>query len=633
MAERGREALGGIRAGRPGRHGLERAEWRRLFERAGWRRVLGRAGRPGRSLFDRAEWPPGRVAGEVVLAVVLALLAVGSEMLGGEAGPRTAAVVPAVMLLSPLRRALPTTVLVVAGALSGAVDGFTPLLMMTGWSAGRRIPGVWRTVGAFSLAFGLSTVTAVVRSPHEGAVPLLAISLVFFLATVVMPGLAGRYWWQRRELLHTLREHNEQLLREHAMVAGQARLRERQRIAQDMHDSLGHQLSLIAVHTGALEVDRELTGQQREAVGVLREASVAAMRELREVVGILRDGTEAPEQTEDARPAARGVQGVERLVEASRGAGTDVRLERAGEPRPLAPAADHAAYRIAQEGLTNAHKHAPGAPITVALRYEPDSLVVEVANGSPAPVPAPVGGPGQAAGGAAGQAGPPRAVGAAVSGGQGLTGLRERARLIGGMVHAGPSDGGGFRLAGVLPYAAENGSRRPQQEQGPPEPPARGAVRSGPVTAGAPGTRPGEVDWSPPRHPVESGARPGQGSGSGGIAAGCAIAALIVLAVGAVVVWGVVRLVMMLDESMIDPKTYESVRVGQSEAEVREKLPAGESLLTDGLADGAPPRPEGTECLMLMSSESSADWNAEPAYRFCFRDGKLVEKRSYESRS
>ncbi len=89
-------------------------------------------------------------------------------------------------------------------------------------------------------------------------------------------------------------------------------------------------------------------------------------------------------------------------------------------------------YRIVQEGLTNAHKHAPGAPITVELRHEPDSLVVEVANG-----PVPAGAP----------AAPP-----AISGGQGLAGLRERARLVGGMVHSGPAPDGGFRVAGVLPY-------------------------------------------------------------------------------------------------------------------------------------------------------------------------------------
>lgn len=100
----------------------------------------------------------------------------------------------------------------------------------------------------------------------------------------------------------------------------------------------------------------------------------------------------------------------------------------------MAPAAGHTAYRIAQEGLTNAHKHAPGAPITLALRYEPDSLVVEVANG-PAPAAAPD-------------------APAVISGGQGLRGLQERARLIGGMVHTGPTADGGFRIAGMLPYSA-----------------------------------------------------------------------------------------------------------------------------------------------------------------------------------
>lgn len=92
---------------------------------------------------------------------------------------------------------------------------------------------------------------------------------------------------------------------------------------------------------------------------------------------------------------------------------------------------------MVQEGLTNAHKHTPGAPITLDLRYEPDTLVVEVANG-----PASARGPG---------------VPAAVSGGQGLRGLRERARLVGGMVHTGPTADGGFRMAGMLPYGTGDG--------------------------------------------------------------------------------------------------------------------------------------------------------------------------------
>nr|WP_308189708.1 histidine kinase [Streptomyces sp. WAC 00631] len=442
------------------------------------------------------------------------------------------------------------------------------------------------------------------------------------------------------------------------MVVRQARLRERQRIAQDMHDSLGHQLALIAVHTGALEVDRELTGRQREAVGVLREASVAAMHELREAVGILRDGTEGPEPAGEARPAARGVAGVEGLVEASRSAGTPVELVRSGEPRDLPPAAGHAAYRIAQEGLTNAHKHAPGAPITVQLRYEPDSLVVEVANGPaavpaarsvsvPAAVGAAVGGRGGrgdgAAAGAAVRAAVP--VGSEVSGGQGLPGLRERARLVGGMVHAGPVDGGGFRLAGVLPYGPEQGAARKH-------PGSAGEGRSG--AAGVYGTEgaaelhgpggaaglgilpvPGAVSGDPPdpwAYRPQGGSGAVRGSRSGGVATGCGIAVLVLLVVVALLGWGSVTLFRSMEASMITPKAYQSVRVGDSEAEVRKKLPEGRSWMTDGLEEQGPPRPEGSRCLALLSTETSADWHVDPAFRFCFRDGKLVQKRFYDAR-
>ncbi|GAA3483444.1 histidine kinase dimerization/phosphoacceptor domain-containing protein [Streptomyces yanii] len=130
------------------------------------------------------------------------------------------------------------------------------------------------------------------------------------------------------------------------MIVGQARLMERQRIAQDMHDSLGHQLALISVHTGALEVDPELTVRQREAVGVLRGASVHAMHELREVVGILRDDVAGPGRGgEDGQRAARGTAGIEELTEVARAAGSVVELRRTGERRALAAASDDAAYR------------------------------------------------------------------------------------------------------------------------------------------------------------------------------------------------------------------------------------------------------------------------------------------------
>lgn len=343
-------------------------------------------------------------------------------------------------LLSLARRRLPASVLVLTAGLTPFVPGFGPLLLVVGWSSGRYIAGAGRALAAFIAAFVLN-VGGSLLGPWEGD-RLLTIALtatLYYLGTTLAPGLAHRYWTQRRTLLHALQERNAQLLRERTMVVGQARLRERQRIAQDMHDSLGHQLALIAVHTGALEVDRDLSERQREVVGVLRNASVTAMQELREVVGILRDGIEAADGTVLAaravrgrdRPGSTGIAGIEGL-EAARTAGDLGRAETVGEERSLAPAADHAAYRIVQEALTNAYKYAPGAAIGVDLRYEPDTFVVEVLNEKPTDEPAED----------------------VVSGGQGLTGLAERARLVGGMCHAGPADGGGFRVAGMLPYGA-----------------------------------------------------------------------------------------------------------------------------------------------------------------------------------
>ncbi|WKX74325.1 sensor histidine kinase [Streptomyces sp. XD-27] len=568
-------------------------------------------------------WPARRIVGESLLSVLFGLLAAAAEAVDGGL-VRIVAVGLAAGLLSPLRRVLPATVLLVIAVGSSAFMGLAPLVLIAAWSAGRRIDGVGRAAGTFALAYVLTLALLVLQELPHFSLSLLVFVTLWLLVAIVVPGLAGRYSAQRRALTDTLREYNAQLLRERAMVAGQARIRERQRIAQDMHDSLGHQLALISVHTGALEVDRELTGRQREAVGVLREASVAAMHELREVVGLLRDGTEAPGHAgssqalealgeEEAKAPSRGVAGIAGLVEASRGAGTAVELRSSGEPRPLAPTADHAAYRVAQEGLTNAHKHAPGATITIELRYEPDALVVEVANG---PVP-------EAADAGRG----------AVSGGQGLTGLGERTRLIGGMVHAGPTADGGFRLAGVLPYTSPEG--------GFPDPPPDGAGAptfvdpAGDFREQIPGGSLGEgdpvIDWNGvPKELAKAMSRDKKRSG---IAIGCGVVALIGLVLVIAVVVGAFLFMGETDKAMIEPKQYDAVKVGQTEAEVRDRLPNGDSFLTDGLDKGAPPEPKGAKCLSLMSTEMGSSLDKEPVFRFCFKDGKLIEKKSFEVKS
>ena len=556
-------------------------------------------------LAAASPWPRRRIVGETVLTVVLAGLAALFDAAEDGSGARAGAVALGVAVLSLARRSLPASVLLVASVMSGALAGATPLLIYASWSAGSRITRPGRALAAYAAGFVLHIAFAAQSAAGDEVQLSLLWTAVLaagaFLALAVVPGLASRYRAQRHALLDTLRRHNAQLVREQAMVAHQARLLERQRIAQDMHDSLGHQLALIAVHTGALEVDPDLNDRQREGVGILREASRAAMRELREAVGILRDGVAAPDghrpDPADAEPpAARGAATVDGLVESSRAAGAAVELRRSGTVRSLAPAADHAAYRIAQEGLTNAHKHAPGAPITVALRYEPDSLVVEVANG-----PVPAGAP----------AGPP-----AVSGGQGLAGLRERARLVGGMVHTGSTPDGGFRLAGVLPYG-DDGTR----------PRADGATSVAPdddfrgqLDGGAAGDGGAVIDRSDPQGEFTA-----IMSSKKKVALGCAVTAVVlvagVLALGA---WGLKALFDEVEDGTISARVYKSVEVGDAEADVKAKLPEGSSLLTDGQDERGPALPEGATCRHYL------DIDDDIVYRFCFRDGKLVAKESFK---
>ncbi|MCQ4202695.1 histidine kinase [Streptomyces sp. NPDC060311] len=552
-------------------------------------------------LAAASPWPRRRIVGEAVLTPVLSGIAgilgtteTGSLVQGG-------ALTLFVAALSLARRALPASVLLAASALAGTFLGTFALLVCAGWSAGSRIERPARALAAFTAGFVLHLAVGVATAPDEdlglSAPATVVLAGAPFLVLAVTPGFAARYRAQRHALLDALRRHNTQLVREQAMVARQARLLERQRIAQDMHDSLGHQLALIAVHTGALEVDPELNNRQREAVGVLREASRSAMRELREAVGILRNDSETsgPGPEGAGSLSNRAPASVDELVASSRTAGATVELQRSGTQRPLSPAVDRAAYRIAQEGLTNAHKHAPGAPITVALRYEPDSLIVEVANG-----PVPAGAP----------AAPP-----AISGGQGLTGLRERARLVGGMVHTGLTSGGGFRLAGVLPYAG--GERQPPPDGATSvaaDDDFRGQIGGASASDGG-----GVLERDVPHKEFTT-----IMSRKKNAALGCAATAVVLaVGVGALLVWGVSKLIDEVEKGVIPASVYESARVGEAEADLRGKFPEGGSLLTEGVEKQGPPLPDDAAC------EHFVDDDKDIVYRFCFRDGKLASKVSY----
>ena len=274
--------------------------------------------------------------------------------------------------------------------------------------------------------------------------------------------IAGAVGWglfrrSRQQLIASLRERAELAEAEAELRAERSRREAREEIAREMHDVLGHRLSLLSVHAGALEFH---TGAPRaeiiRAAGVIRESARLALNDLREVVGVLRAGP-----AEGERPLPE-LADLARLVEEARAAGG--RIELTGPPGGAGPppVVGRTAYRIVQEALTNARKHAPGAAVTVRVTGSPaDRLKVEIRN-APAPGPAPGAGAGAAPGAGSGAGAAPgagsggsegRGEGGRAGGGQGLTGLAERARLAGGELTAGPTDGG-FRVSAWLPWPA-----------------------------------------------------------------------------------------------------------------------------------------------------------------------------------
>jgi signal transduction histidine kinase len=230
----------------------------------------------------------------------------------------------------------------------------------------------------------------------------------------------GLFVRARRELARSLREQANRALDE-------ARASERRRIAREMHDVLAHRLSLLSVHAGALEFHPDAPAEEvAAAAGVIRESARAALEELRDVIGVLReDGGENP-----TAPPQPTLADIAALVEESRVAGMRLtaRIE-LGDATPPA-AVGRTAYRIAQEGLTNARKHAPGAAVTLAVDTPEGSLDVEIRSLAPVAVTAGPGLPGA---------------------GTGLIGLAERVSLAGGELEHGVDADGAFVLRASLP--------------------------------------------------------------------------------------------------------------------------------------------------------------------------------------
>lgn len=241
-------------------------------------------------------------------------------------------------------------------------------------------------------------------------------------ASLLMAAVAigwGLFVRARRALVQSLRA-------QAGRASDEARAAERRRIAREMHDVLAHRLSLLSVHAGALEFHSDAPAEEvAEAAGVIRESARAALEELRGVIGVLREDT-GESLTQPPQPTLADLPA---LVEESRAAGMRItaRIE-LGEAAPPA-AVGRTAYRIAQEGLTNARKHAPGAVVTLTLDATESELRLEVRSLAPVAVAA-----------------------APLPGaGTGLIGLAERVTLAGGEIEHGVDREGAFVLRARLP--------------------------------------------------------------------------------------------------------------------------------------------------------------------------------------
>jgi signal transduction histidine kinase len=241
-----------------------------------------------------------------------------------------------------------------------------------------------------------------------------------WLKSMVLMVVMFRVWQQHVREVERRADEAERTKDE---AARRRAMEERLRIARELHDSLTHSISVIQVQAGvAVHLGRKRGEDVPPALLAIQEAAADAVRELRATLGVLRS-----EEDGDGS----GLSQLDSLVARARAADLPVTLTVTGAKRPLPPEVDQAAYRIVQEALTNASRHAGRACVTVQLRYLPRILSVQVDDDGEANVTSTDTRP----------SGP----------GLGLVGMRERVSALGGRLQAGPRDDGGFRVCAELP--------------------------------------------------------------------------------------------------------------------------------------------------------------------------------------
>ncbi|WP_405954018.1 sensor histidine kinase [Streptomyces phaeochromogenes] len=245
------------------------------------------------------------------------------------------------------------------------------------------------------------------------------LTVTYSLATAVAPVFLGQLVQTGRELSLRLSEISEAREHERRLLAQSVLAKERAQLAREMHDVVSHQVSLIAVRAGVLQVGTR-DPEAREAAATIRRLSVQTLDELRHMVGVLRASGSRPTEL-TPQPSLADLQ---RLVDTS---GIEAAL-RTDLPDDLPATVQRAVYRTVQEALTNVRKHAPGATATIHVHHADDTVHATVTNASPTRPALPL--PGAH---------------------HGLVGLRQRAELLGGTVTSGPTADGGYELRLRLP--------------------------------------------------------------------------------------------------------------------------------------------------------------------------------------
>jgi signal transduction histidine kinase len=376
--------------------------------------------------------PPPRVV-DAGVALLVALPTTTSAVASGAGQHRLAwgiAIGVGIVLPLLMRRTHPFLALAIVLALAVISPVDVPPLPVAVllWTIGATRS--WEaTIASGAAVVGVGAIYWAAGGPSFDLGSLVGLALLCAVASII-----GLYVGTKRAGVDALRERAERLDRERVLLAERAVAEERVRIAQELHDVVAHNVSLIVVQAQALGATAG-DDRVRTATDGIADLGREAMAEMHRTLKLLRASDQAAE-----RGPQPGLEDLGALLERSQAAGLDVALEVEGRPRPLTQSVDLSAFRIVQEALTNVIKHAGRARTSVRLRWGAEALELTIVDlGDPA--------------------GPVGAVpGSGAAGGHGLIGMRERTALFGGTLTAGPRDGlRGFEVRASLPYGEAGG--------------------------------------------------------------------------------------------------------------------------------------------------------------------------------